>query len=68
MIWPYTQTMFADPTLGFTGLLAFYAALSYKFTRKKIWLTVAGTAIGFSFITKIIALYTLPLYNADKMF
>ena len=62
MIWPYTQTMFADPTLGFLWLLAFYAVLSYKSTRKKIWLGVAGTAIGFSFLTKIVALYTLPLF------
>ncbi|HJP18277.1 MAG TPA: phospholipid carrier-dependent glycosyltransferase [Nitrospinota bacterium] len=62
MIWPYSQTMFADPTLGFLWFLAFYAVLSYKSTRKKIWLTIAGTAIGFSFLTKVVALYTLPLF------
>ncbi len=60
MAWPYSQTLFSDPTLGLMWLLALYGLLSFKETDKAFWLGISGAAVGFSVLTKIIAVYTLP--------
>lgn len=61
LVWPYSQTSFSDPTLGLLWMLSFYALLTYKSTRKKPWLGIAGGALGYSVLTKIVALYTVPI-------
>ncbi|MFQ5673057.1 MAG: ArnT family glycosyltransferase [Nitrospinales bacterium] len=64
MVWPYSQTLFSDPTLGLTWLLALFAFLSYKTSGRRFWLAVAGGAIGFAVLTKIVAAYAVPIFAA----
>ncbi len=63
MVWPYTQTLFSDPTLAACWLLAFYSLLHFRDTKKDVWLGVAGAAIGFAFLDKVVAGYTIPLFS-----
>lgn len=62
MIWPYTQTMFSDPTLATCWLLALYSLLHFKDTNQKTWLGVAGASVGFAFLNKVVAGYAIPLF------
>ena len=62
MIWPYSQTLFSDPTLGFLWLLAFYNLLVYRESRQSWRLALAGVTIGFAVLVKIVAAYAVPLF------
>ena len=64
MIWPYSQTLFSDPTLATCWLLTIFSFLSYRNTKKCFWLVIAGFAIGFSILIKIVAAYTVPIFGA----
>jgi len=64
MVWPYSQTLFSDPTLGLLWLLALFAFLSYKTSGRRFWLAVAGGAVGFAVLTKIVAAYAVPIFGA----
>jgi hypothetical protein len=64
MIWPYSQTLFSDPTLATCWLLAIFSFLSYRDTKKGFWLGIAGIGIGFAILDKIVAAYTAPIFGA----
>lgn len=64
MIWPYSQTLFSDPTLATCWLLAIFSFLSYRDSKKGFWLGIAGIAIGFAILDKIVAAYTAPIFGA----
>ncbi len=64
MIWPYSQTLFSDPTLATCWLLAIFSFLSYRDTQKSFWLGIAGIGIGFAILDKIVAAYTAPIFGA----
>ncbi|MBI4383976.1 MAG: glycosyltransferase family 39 protein [Nitrospinae bacterium] len=68
MAWPYSQTLFSDPTLGLLWLLALYGLLSFKETDKTFWLGISGAAAGFAALTKIIAVYALPVFAGYLLF
>ncbi len=63
MVWPYTQTLFSDPTLAVFWLLAFYSLLSFRDTNGNVWLGIAGGAIGFAVLDKVVAGYAIPLFG-----
>ncbi len=63
MVWPYTQTLFSDPTLATCWLLAIYSLLHFRDTNQKVFLGVAGAAIGFAFLDKVVAAYAIPLFT-----
>jgi hypothetical protein len=63
MVWPYTQTLFSDPTLATCWLLAFYSLLHFRDTNQKVYLGTAGASIGFAFLDKVVAGYAIPLFS-----
>ncbi len=63
MIWPYTQTLFSDPTLAPCWLLALYSLLHFRDTNKNTYLGIAGAALGFAFLNKVVAGYAIPLFT-----
>mgnify|MGYP006084021175 CR=1 FL=1 len=63
MIWPYSQTLFSDPTLAASWLLALYSFLSYRESKNYLWLAIAGAVIGFAILNKIVATYTVPIFG-----
>tara|TARA_Y100001960_G_C14726511_1_gene855205 strand:+ start:99 stop:1751 length:1653 start_codon:yes stop_codon:yes gene_type:complete len=65
-IWPYSQTLFADPALGFFWVLAFWSLLSFKSKFRKGWLVVAGLSTGFSVVLKTVAL--IPVFGFSVYF
>ncbi len=63
VVWPYAQTYFSDPTLATCWLLAIFSFLSYKERKQCYWLAIAGFAIGFAILDKIVAAYTAPIFG-----
>jgi hypothetical protein len=63
MVWPYTQTLFSDPTLATCWLLALYSLLHFRDTNQKAWLGIAGASVGFAFLDKVVAGYAIPLFT-----
>ena len=64
MIWPYTQTLFSDPTMGFFWMLSFYSLLAYRKSKNNLWLFLSGGALGFSALIKIVAVYAIPIFSS----
>ncbi|GEM_PF-1700796 len=64
MMWPYSQTLFSDPTMATCWLLTFFSFLSYRDSKQGFWLGIAGAAIGFAILDKIVAAYTAPIFGA----
>ena len=63
MIWPYTQTLFADPTLGVLWLVTFYALLRYRDSGHRDWLATASLTVMFAVMTKIMALAVVGIFG-----
>jgi hypothetical protein len=63
MVWPYTQTLFSDPTLATCWLLALYSLLHFRDTNQNAYLGIAGASIGFAFLDKVVAAYAFPIFT-----
>lgn len=62
MAWPYTKSIYREPTQTLTLLLAAYAVSLYhrKYARK--FLFISGIALGYLAFTKIANLVSLPIF------
>lgn len=59
--WTYSQTLFSEPTIAASWLLAIFGLTSFARTREKRWLILAGAAAGFGLLTKNTAALVMPL-------
>ncbi len=68
MVWPYTQTLFADAALGLFWLAAFYALLCFRDTRGWWWAAAAGAAAGYAVLVKVTAAPVALLFAAYLLY
>ncbi|HNW35337.1 MAG TPA: hypothetical protein PKM25_10425 [Candidatus Ozemobacteraceae bacterium] len=60
LIWPYSQHLFADSTVGFLLLGTFLALVVFRTSGSDASLVVAGFFWGFAFFTKLVAIIAVP--------
>jgi hypothetical protein len=61
MIWPYSKSFMSETTLNVALLGGVYAVVSYTVTRQRWWLVLSGACVGFSVLTKPMALVVVPV-------
>jgi hypothetical protein len=61
VIWPYSKSFMSETTLNVAMLGGVYAVVSYTVTRQKWWLILSGACMGFSVLTKPMALVVVPV-------
>lgn len=62
MAWPYTQTFFSEPLVGWGMFGALYGLLTFRQTGRKRYLMAGGMAWGLAYLARTLNLLTLPIY------